>query len=92
MVTAATKAHSYGHPNPWIGFHTGAYKDWRLAECVKLVRGASSKQIEAIEHSFKGETPEHFRALNALQETRLCINEEMLGSSRVVLGDTPVIR
>jgi DNA-directed RNA polymerase len=65
-------------PNPWIGFHTGAYKDWRLAECVKLVRGASAKQIEAIEHSFKGETPEHFRALNALQETRLCINEEML--------------
>ena len=65
-------------PNPWTGFHTGAYKDWRLAECVKLVRGASSKQIEAIEHSFKGETPEHFRALNALQETRLCINEEML--------------
>ena len=65
-------------PNPWQGFHTGAYKDWRLAECVKLVRGASSKQIEAIEHSFKGETPEHFRALNALQETRLCINEEML--------------
>ena len=65
-------------PNPWQGFHTGAYKDWRLAECVKLVRGASAKQIEAIEHSFKGETPEHFRALNALQETRLCINEEML--------------
>ena len=65
-------------PNPWTGFHTGAYKDWRLAECVKLVRGASAKQIEAIEHSFKGETPEHFRALNALQETRLCINEEML--------------
>lgn len=65
-------------PNPWQGFHTGAYKDWRLAECVKLVRGASAKQIEAIEHSFKGETPEHFRALNALQETRLCINEDML--------------
>ena len=65
-------------PNPWQGFHTGAYKDWRLAECVKLVRGASSKQVEAIEHSFNGETPEHYRALNALQETRLCINEEML--------------
>jgi len=65
-------------PRPWDGYHTGAYKDWRLAEAVKLVRGASSKQIEAIEHSFKGETPEHFRALNALQETRLCINEEML--------------
>ena len=65
-------------PKPWAGYHSGAYHDWKLAECVKLVRGASSKQIEAIEHSFKGEIPEHYRALNILQNTRLCINEDML--------------
>ena len=65
-------------PNPWTGYHTGAYKDWRLAQEVKLVRGASNDQIAALEHSFKDGIPDHFRALNALQESRFCINEDML--------------
>ena len=65
-------------PAPWTSFDTGCYADKFLASTVKLVRNATRKQMNAIEHQFTKGEPMYVTALNALQATPLSINEDML--------------
>jgi DNA-directed RNA polymerase len=67
-----------GSPAPWTAFDTGCYSDPFLASSVKLIRNATRRQMNNVEHQFTKGEPLYVKALNALQATPLSINEDML--------------
>tara|TARA_R100000742_G_C4278672_1_gene101809 strand:- start:1277 stop:3766 length:2490 start_codon:yes stop_codon:yes gene_type:complete len=67
-------------PRPWKDINTGCYRHPKLAAHVPLVRAATPEQRQAIRNQIRTskELPLYIQALNALQETPLEINKDML--------------